>query len=149
MYEAFTDKRGIFLAALARYCAVERERIAQMAAESQTPRAFIETLFESVENVSQGRGSFSFNTMVEFGTRDADVTAQLLDHYFKIVDIVADVLAQAQAARTITTKTPPLNLAHTILSTLQGVTTLKGVKPDFSHHHPVMRVVLSLLGECN
>src|SRR5690349_10214749 len=84
MYEFFGDKRAIFLATLARYCVIEQARIAQLAAAAPSPQAFIEQLFASVDDVvlTQAgiQGSFAFNAMVELGTRDPDVTAQLLDH---------------------------------------------------------------------
>ena len=78
MYEVFGDKRGIFLAALARYCEIERESIAQMAAGAPTPYQFIENLFASVETVvhtdsGTHNGSLVFNTMVEL-TKSGDRT---------------------------------------------------------------------------
>jgi hypothetical protein len=111
----------------------------------------VETLFASVDNVAQTeprtQGSLAFNTMVEFGTRDSEVTAVLLAHYFKIVDIIADILTQAQSAGNITSKAPALHLAYTIISTLQGLATVKGVKPDFAYREAVTHVILSLLDQ--
>src|SRR5690554_1038604 len=53
MYEVFGDKRGIFLLALARFCELERGRIAQMAADAPTPQHFIEQLFATIEVITQ------------------------------------------------------------------------------------------------
>jgi TetR/AcrR family transcriptional repressor of nem operon len=149
MYEVFGDKRGIFLLALARFCQIERQRIAQMAQAAATPQAFIEQLFASVEDVTQPQpqtqGSLAFNAMVEFGTLDPDVTPLLLDHYFGIVAIIAGVLEQGQATGSVTSQAPALDLAHTILTTLQGVATVKGVKPDFAHVHAITQIILHLL----
>lgn len=149
MYEVFGDKQAVFLAALARYCIIEQARILEMAQSAPTPHSFFEALFANIEDLNQAqggiRGSFAFNTLVEFGTRHEPVTKQLLEHYDRIIDIVADLLAQAQTAGTVTTTTSPLPLAHTIFSTLQGLATLKGVKPDFAHTEAVTRIVLTLL----
>lgn len=149
MYEVFGDKRGVFLAALAHFCEIERERIAQMAQAAPTPQVFIEQLFASVEDVTQPQpqtqGSLAFNAMVEFGTLDPDVTPLLLDHYFGIVAIIAAVLEQGQAEGTVTRQAAPLDLAHTILTTLQGLATVKGVKPDFAHVQAITQIILHLL----
>lgn len=75
------------------------------------------------------------------------MTRQLLDHYYKIVDIIASKLAEAQSDETITSALPPLHLTHTILSTLQGLATLKSVQADFAHRQAVMQVILRLLDQ--
>ncbi|GAB4549882.1 MAG: TetR/AcrR family transcriptional regulator [Anaerolineae bacterium] len=148
MYETFGDKRGIFLAALARFCELERAQIAQMAADSAGPRDFIERLFRSIDTmVAQTappiHGSLAFNAMVEFGTRDSEVTNLLLTHYFGIAEIIANVLAQAQVKSASDNAT--LSIAYTLLSTLHGVATLKSVKPDFQHISNITQVILKLL----
>ena len=150
MYEVFGDKRGVFLAALAYFCQIERARIMDMAAQLATPQQFIVELFRSVENIVQTpshtySGSLVFNTMVEFGMRDADITSLMLAHYLDIAEIIADVLAQAQTAGTITSQDAPLHLSHTILTTLQGVATLKGIKPDFAYVDAITTSILRLL----
>jgi TetR/AcrR family transcriptional regulator, transcriptional repressor for nem operon len=149
MYEVFGDKRGVFLAALARFCEWELARIDQMARDVPRPQRFIRQLFTTVEDAvltnSQDQRSLAFNTMVEFGTVDAEVTKLLLKHYFAIAEIIADVLARGQRDGTITSKEPPLHLAYTILSALQGVATVKGVQPDFAYVDAVTHVILKLL----
>jgi TetR/AcrR family transcriptional repressor of nem operon len=149
MYEFFGDKRAIFLAALERYCGIEQSLVAQIAASTPSAQAFIETLFASINDPvlddTNIRGSFAFNTMVEFGTRDPDVTAQLVAHYYKIADIIAAVVADAQAAGTITSQAAPLDLAHTILTTLQGVVTVNGILSDYPYRAPITRLLSSLL----
>lgn len=149
MYEFFGDKRAIFLEVLARYCGVEQARVAQRAAESPTPQAFVETLFASINDPilaeSGIQGSLAFNTMVEFGTRDPDVTAQLLDHYYKVGEIIAGVVAAGQAAGTVLNPTAPLELAHAILTALQGVVTVNGVTSDYPYRSAVARLLIQLL----
>jgi TetR/AcrR family transcriptional repressor of nem operon len=169
LYEVFGDKRGIFLAALARFCKFERSRITQMAAESGTPQRFIEHLFASLEEValpavstastttastafpsapdSRIQRSLAFNTMVEFGTLDPQVTPLLLDHYFGIAEIIADVLSVARTSGTITTQDDPHELAYTILSTLQGLATVKGIQPTFGYRAAITRMMLKLLDQ--
>lgn len=149
MYEVFGDKRGIFLAALARFCEIEKANIAQMAVDATTPHAFIETLFGSIPSLHApdtiGKGSLSFNTMVEFGVRDMAVTELLLTHYFGIGELIAQVLEQGQRNGIVTNKLPAQDLALTILTTLQGLATISGVKPDATSASNVVQVLLHLM----
>lgn len=149
MYEVFGDKRGVFLAALSSACEQERAQIAQMAFDAAVPERFIERLFASLEVVAENpplrQGSLALNAMAEFGTRDPDVTHLLLEHYLGITGIITEVLGEAQEIGTITTRTEPLHLAYTILSTLQGVAAVKGVKPDFAYVQAVTQTILKLL----
>lgn len=145
LYTVFGDKRKVFLTVLEQFCELELARIAQMAQDALTPEQFIERLFGSVDEAVQAKGhtqgSLAFNAMVEFGTRDPDVTRLLLNHYFGIAQIVAQVLQQRSA---ITDQQDAYDLAYTILSTLHGVATLKGVKPDFEHA-AIARSIIRLL----
>lgn len=149
MYEVFGDKRALFLAALAYFCTLERAKVTQMADMVPTPQAFLEQLFASVELValpdSRTQGSMAFNAMVEFGTQDTDITTLLLAHYFGIAEIIAAVMKQGQADGMITSQESPENLAFTILSTLQGLATVKGVKPDFPYVHAITQLIVKLL----
>lgn len=148
MYDAFGDKRGVFLAALARFCEHERARIAQMARDEAAPAQLIERLFDSLDEAVQSRthaqGSLAFNAMVEFGTRDPGVTQLLLDHYLAIGTIVADVIARGQQQGTVASQQDSQALAFTILSALQGVAVVKGVKPDF----PFSKAIAHILSQC-
>jgi TetR/AcrR family transcriptional regulator, transcriptional repressor for nem operon len=149
MYEFFGDKRAVFLEVLSRYCDFEQARIRQMAAEAPTPQAFIQRMFANLDEVVQseavGQGSFTVNAMVEFGTRDPDVTSRLLDHYLQIASIIAGVLEQAQAEGRLHTQIPPIHLAHTFLTALQGVITVSGVKHDFAYRDAITQTLLLLL----
>ncbi len=149
LYEAFGDKRGIFLAALARFCALEQASIAQLAESAPNPPAFIEQLFLELDGTltmsSFPRGSMALSAMAEFGTLDTDVTQLLLTHYFAIAEIIHAALKRGQAELTISNPAPPLHLAYTILSTLHGVAMLKGVRPDFAYIPAVTQVILGLL----
>ncbi len=149
LYEAFGDKRGLFLTALARFCALEQASVTQIAASAPTPPVFIEQLFTQLDGTLPmsgfPRGSLALNAMAEFGTLDTDVTQLLLAHYFAIAEIIHGALKRGQAEHTITNPAPPLHLAYTILSTLHGVAMLKGVRPDFAYIPAVTRVILSLL----
>jgi TetR/AcrR family transcriptional repressor of nem operon len=149
MYEVFGDKRGIFLLALARFCEFEREQISVIATEEPTPQRFIERLLTSVEYRElpeyRTQGSLAFNTMLEVGPEDVEITDLLINHYFSVVAIVSGVLAEGQSAGMITTQEPPDHLAYTILSTLQGMANIKGIKPDFAYIEDITRIVLKLL----
>lgn len=145
MYEVFGDKRGIFLQVLERYCAFEQARVVEMAAQAGSPREFIEMLFANVSGARGAQVSLALSTMVEFGTRDADVNARLIDHYFKIVEIISVMLAEAQANGVIATRLPAADLSHTILSTLYGILTVMSIKPESANHEAVKNTILTLI----
>lgn len=149
LYTAFRDKRGVYLAALEQYCELERARITQMAHDEPSPQRFIERLFGSIDEAVQptdhAPGSLAFNAMVEYGTRDPDVTELLLTHYFGIAQIVAAVIRAGQEQGAISATGDALDLAYTVLSTLHGVATMKGVKPDFPHAAAITRIIVQLL----
>lgn len=150
MYEAFGDKRGVYLAALALFCELERQRIIEVAASSPTPQLFIEHLFTSLDpeasNHFSGQGSMAFNAMVEFGTHDPAVTELLLTHYLSIVEIIAQVIKDGQTSGRVTNKADAHAISHTIVTTLQGTATIYGVKPNFAYIKAIMQVVIQLLG---
>lgn len=149
MYETFGDKRGVFLAALERFCEQERAGIARMAHHARTPDNFIEQLFGSVETAvhapSPSQASLAFNAMVEFGTRDVDITRLLLAHHEGIAQIIAAIITRGQQQGTVTTTRNPVELAYTMLSALHGLAVVKGVKPDFPHAAAITRLMLHLL----
>lgn len=149
MYETFGDKRNIFLQALKRYCELELRQFTDMAQQASDVKQFIRELFGSLDEVvtsgTQNYGSMTFNTMAEFGMRDADVTDLLFTHYLAIADHVAEMLAQAQSDDTISTQEDPRHLAHVILSTLQGLATIKSMKPDFPYGDAFQQVMLRIL----
>lgn len=149
MYETFGDKRDIFLAALSCFCKLEQKQLSELAQETGSALQLVERLFDSVEMIAQNTddnyGSLAFNTMLEFGTRDAAVTELIFAHYFHVAELIADVLTQEQTKGAITTQYDALPLAHLILSTLHGVVTVKGAKPNYSYTEPIKQIILSLL----
>jgi TetR/AcrR family transcriptional repressor of nem operon len=153
MYELFGDKRGVYLAALARSCELERAQMASMAHSAPTPQAFIQNLFEASDQAMQAgssrAGSMALHAMVEFGLRDPDITQLLLAHYFAIAEVIARVIDQGQRAALVASAEDPHLLAYTLLTTLYGVVTLKGIKPDFADSGAIARVILTLLNPTN
>lgn len=154
MYETFGDKRTIFLAALERYCELELAQIVERVDAAATVQEFIESLFKSIdqvlveqvlpENVQQ-YGSMTFNTMAEFGMSDSGVTEILYGHFLAIADIIADVIRRAQQAETISQQEDPIKLAHVILSMLQGLATIKSMKPDYPYADAYWQMILRVL----
>jgi TetR/AcrR family transcriptional repressor of nem operon len=149
MYEVFGDKRGVYLAALARSCELERERMEHLADAVETPQAFVQQLFElsdqAIQSGSNQAGSMALHAMVEFGPRDPDITRMLLGHYFAIAEIIARVIARGQQSAAVTSPEASHMLAYTLLTTLYGVVTLKGIKPDFAETRTIARIILTIL----
>lgn len=87
----------------------------------------------------------AFNAMVEFGTRDAAVNDQLLEHYARVAAIVTQALERWQQTDVITRTVPAAELAHTLLSTLIGVVTIASVERYFTYRDAITRLMLTIL----
>jgi len=149
MYETFGDKDSIFMAALERYCEIERAQVSEMIDRAANAIEFIEDLFKSIDRVlpggSQQYGSMTFNTMAEFGTGKPAVTDLLFTHFLGIAEIIADVLRDAQQTNDISATDDPLHLAHVIISNLQGLATIKSMKPDYAYADAFLKIILRVL----
>lgn len=148
LYETFGDKHAVYMAALERYCQQEQARMAHIAETAADPAEFIRSLFASLNTVVADvstQGSLAFNAMVEFGTRDTDVSKQLLHHYTQITAIVTRTIERWQLTGSVNEKVPAEALAHLILSTLIGVITVASVDTRYARRDDLAQLILRLL----
>ena len=149
MYDTFGDKRGVFLKALVRYCELERLQLLQLVEETPSAMQVVSNIFDSLDNVLQNspenQGSLTFNTMVEFGTRDTHITEIIFTHFFRIAEIILDVVKEGQAAATITTAHDAEHLTHMMLCTLYGLAAIRRAQPTYPYSDAIKQMVHSLL----
>lgn len=148
LYETFGDKHAIYMAALERYCGQEQARMAYIADTAASPTDFVRGLFASLDAVVGGvptQGSLAFNAMVEFGTRDPDVSKQLLHHYAEITAIAAQAIERWQQTGMANDSVPAGALAQTLLSTLIGVITVSSVDRAYVPRETIAQLMLRLL----
>ena len=79
LYQAFGDKKQLFMRSLERYSETEFQKVAAVAFDSDSPldniRAVVHT---GCIHVSNGAGCFIVNSLVELAPHDAEVKAALL-----------------------------------------------------------------------
>ncbi|MAU10012.1 MAG: hypothetical protein CL607_09345 [Anaerolineaceae bacterium] len=149
MYDTFGDKRGVFVKALGRYCELERLRLVQLVEETPSAMEVVSYIFDSLDNVLQNspenQGSLTFNTMVEFGTRDAHITEIIFTHFFRIADIILGVVKAGQASASITTQHDAEHLTHLMLCTLYGLAAIRRAQPTYPFSDAIKQLVYSFL----
>jgi TetR/AcrR family transcriptional repressor of nem operon len=128
LYNAFGDKRQLFLLALERYLE-ERQaaRLAKLDAEV-SPRRAIELLFrgaiEPCISEEDRRGCFLANAALERAPHDPQVRAVVLKGFEQTEGFLARKLAEAEAAGEIAGMDKPGELARGLLAAFLGLRSL-------------------------
>ena len=132
LYQAFGDKRSLFMMALKRYLEDMRNAKTQLLATAPTPleglRAVAHGMVELVDDDSDcPRGCLAINALVELAPHDAEVRAVMLDHIARMRRSIEEAVAQAQAIGEIGKSRPPELIAAIMLTFIAGLgTTMKG-----------------------
>lgn len=131
LYNAFGDKREIYIAALERYRQAERRRFEEMLASPEPVRRMLAGLFDDLIDILSAddgaKGSFTLNAAIELGGRDAGVTAELRDHFDDLSGLLAERLAEAQRQGEIAPRFAPLDWARYVLFSLYSLATMAKV----------------------
>lgn len=149
LYNAFGDKREVYIAALERYRERERRQFAETLASPRPIRRTLAGLFDELIDMltadDGARGSFTLNAAVELGGRDPDVTAQLRDHSDDLCGLLARRLAEAQEQGEIAAYFVPADLARYLLFSLYSLATMVRIHPDRSRMERMAEIVLTTL----
>lgn len=149
LYNAFGDKREVYIAALERYREGERRQFAETLAAPEPIRRTLAGLFDEVIATlaadDGARGSFTLNAAVELGGRDPDVSAQLREHFDDLSGLLAGRLAQAQARGEIAARFTPAELARYLLFSLYSLATMVKVYPDRSRMEKMAEMFLAIV----
>jgi TetR/AcrR family transcriptional repressor of nem operon len=133
LYSTFGDKRAVYIQALKHYCKQEQTQFKALLRAPLHIEALLENLIKATENQFLGpsKGLFSINSVVEFGTRDAEVTDILWEHYQAIWRLLCEVFADPQSNIRLKPSLSPEAAAHTVLTVMYGYVSVLRVKPDF------------------
>jgi TetR/AcrR family transcriptional repressor of nem operon len=134
LYNAFGDKRGLFLRALEYYLDTTlRERIARTEA-SFTPGAAITTFFaETVQRTLDDdaqRGCLMVNSALEAAPDDSELKAAITAELTQIRDFFLRCVEGGQSNGEITTQIAAIDAAQHLLAVLLGLRVLARVHPD-------------------
>ncbi len=121
LYQAFGDKRALFMDALMHYADTEFREVAAVAFESDSPLENIRAAVRKIcEDAVGEKGCLMVNTMVELAPHDLEVRKALVAVGEKRMRFMADMIARAQQAGEVRPELDPHKLARQLMVTLAG-----------------------------
>lgn len=150
LYNAFGDKRGLYLRALEHYIDhTVRERIKRLE-QTLTPAQCITTFFHEIIERSiadpDKRGCMLVNSALEISSEDEGFRATVAVELEEIRAFFRRCLEAAQASGEIVSKVPADDVATHLLATLIGVRVLARASPQHAVLTSAVTPALSLLG---
>lgn len=127
LYQAFGSKRAVFLRALERYRdGLERELKRSLAASSSG----IDFIRDTVKSVATGteradgrRGCLVFNSAVEFGQSDPEISAQVAASLDAFARVFSEAIRRAQREGEIDNHADPDLVGRFVVCTMSGLGT--------------------------
>ncbi|AYG60675.1 TetR/AcrR family transcriptional regulator [Rhizobium jaguaris] len=149
LYNAFGDKRGLYLKALQRYLDRNlRSRIARMEA-TYSPGLTIVGYFEEIVERSladaEHRGCLLVNTALEARSDDPEMQRAVADETAEIEAFFLRTVTAAQASGEIPANQPPEDIAKLLLSVQFGLRVLVRVRPERELLNGILRPAMAML----
>ena len=149
LYNAFGDKRSLFVQSLERYAARSmRERIERLECQ-QTPKAAVQMFFQEVIARSLSdpdhRGCLIVNSALEVAPHDRELRKVVIGYLGEIENFFARCLERAKDAREIPKSVEPGDTARLFLGLLLGLRVAARANPDRVLLEGMMRPALALL----
>jgi TetR/AcrR family transcriptional regulator, transcriptional repressor for nem operon len=152
LYNAFDDKRTLFVRALERYMdGAARERIGRLEASlppKQAIRRFIGDVVARSVSDPDRRGCFLINSALEVAPHDPELGVEISKRLGEIEAFFRRSIVAGQADGSIAKERSPRDLARLLLGVLLGIRVLARAKPDRALLEGVARPALALL-DCN
>lgn len=148
LYNAFGDKRALFLRCLDRYLDQGmRERIRRLEG-SLPPREAIETFIGEIVVLSRRdrRGCLMVNSALEIGPHDAEIGAILRERLGELEGFFRRCLRAGQRNGSIAGDIDATNVARLLLAAVMGLRVLARARPDPALLEGAARQALALLG---
>lgn len=149
LYNAFGDKRALFVQALERYMdRATRERIRRLETSlppKQAIRHFFREIVERAVNDRDRRGCFLINSALEVAPHDAELGAEIAERLGEIEAFLRRSVQAAQADGSVPKSRNSRQIARLLLGVLLGLRVLARSKPDRALLEGVVRPALALL----
>jgi len=149
LYNAFLDKRTLFLRALDRYLdGTMRERIARLERTmppKEAVKAFIGEIVEHSLNDPERRGCMLVNAATEIAPHDAEFGREIASRLEELQGFFRRMIAKARAEGTVPSDREPVELARLLLGIVLGIRVLARAKPDRALLKGIVRPALALL----
>jgi TetR/AcrR family transcriptional repressor of nem operon len=149
LYNAFLDKRTLFLRALDRYLdGTMRERIARL--EQALPpkaavKAFIDEVVERSLNDPERRGCMLINAAAEFGPRDREFAQEIAARLDELQGFFRRVITRARADGSLARDRDPAELSRLMLGVVVAIRVLARVRPERALLKGIAKPALALL----
>src|SRR5271170_4086344 len=149
LYNAFGDKRALFVRALDQY--LERstrariKRLEDSLPPKQAIRRFIEEIIERSVNDREKRGCFLINSALEVAPHDRELGALIADRLAEIEAFFHRSIKAAQAEGVVPRDRAAKDVARLLLGVLLGIRVLARSKPERALLEGVARPALALL----
>jgi len=149
LYNAFGDKRSLFVAALERYLdRSARQRMALLEKTlpgKQAVKMFFDGIIERSAKDRDRRGCFLINSALEVAPHDAALGAEIAQRLTEIEAFFRRSIRAGQADGTIPKERHARDLARLLLGVLLGIRVLARSKPDRALLEGVARPALAML----
>jgi len=149
LYNAFGDKRALFVKALRSY--LDRSALAMIKrleaslSPKEAVRRFIEEIIEHSVGDPERRGCFLINSALEVAPHDSELSKFVADRFGDIEAFFHRSIKAAQAEGTIPRDRAPRDLARLLLGVLLGIRVLARSKPNRALLEGIARQALALL----
>jgi TetR/AcrR family transcriptional regulator, transcriptional repressor for nem operon len=142
LYNAYGDKRAMFLTALDHYIEKSVE-VRLRRCEDLPPRDAIRSFFDEILRRSLGdrerKGCMIVNSALEIAPYDRECRETIVETLKRLESFFLDCVERGQADGTITSSQPAVGLAQHLLAVLMGVRVLARVRPE----RPLLEGVIS------
>ncbi|MCT4352583.1 TetR/AcrR family transcriptional regulator [Streptomyces sp. Je 1-79] len=149
LYNAFGDKRELYLRALRRYyethTAEQTALLEQPGPVKDRLRDLMEHAIDADLSDPESSGCFAINASVEKAGTDDDVREEVVRHFGTVEAALAEAIARGQRSGEIGTRQSAGTLARQVLSTYYGLRVLARVQKDRNALLSVVESALSAL----
>lgn len=149
LYNAFGDKRALFLSALAHYSASRTgaclQSIERLASPADRIRQFVSRIISSASGDRDRLGCLVINTAIELGPHDAEVAELVAGHLREVEDFFRTNFEAAQLAGEADTSVSAEDAARSFSALMFGLRVLARTRPDRETMEGAARPLLRLL----
>jgi len=148
LYNAFGDKRSLFLRCIDRYLDTGVRARMMRLEESKPPREAVENFVAEILALSRRdrRGCFMVNAVLEIGAHDDEIGAILRERLGEVEQFFRRCLRAAQRDGSIAATIKAADVARLLLAAIMGLRVLARARPDPTLLDGAARQALALLG---
>ncbi len=149
LYDTFTDKRTLFLDAIAHYRhTVVEQTLARLSAPGASKQAIVDLFHAIVDRaIADDRrwGCLMTNTIVELSAHDSTIAAHTQTNLQQIENTFYTALVRAQQQGELKPDTDLRALARYLTASMQGLRVMSKATPDPDVLRDIVKVALSAL----